>query len=290
MTKEEAEFRVRLKKKRNHDVIKSFACTIVGVLLIFSVIAYFATPISKSKKIYVKGNKYLTKENINSIMHNDGKDLLLTYGGSKASKNEKLLNSYPLIQNAKIVATPFSLKITIEEIEPLCYLNDKLYFTDGQSLDDKQIDDGIFTPIVNSTKDGLMEFYPDGLQAKDYKTFFAPFITADSEIKTYIDSFSSINGSPLAYRFFVKSTNFDFYYSFECRVDHVNKAITKARLQTAVDAAESSFQGLGQNKKDYNDYLQTISINGQDRSCVRVKYASNDGNDSFYFITNKEES
>ena len=64
MTKEEAEFRVRLKKKRNHDVIKSFVCTIVGVLLISSVIAYFATPISKSKKIYVKGNKYLTKENI----------------------------------------------------------------------------------------------------------------------------------------------------------------------------------------------------------------------------------
>ena len=86
MTKEEAEFRVRLKKKRNHDVIKSFVCTIVGVLLISSVIAYFATPISKSKRIYVKGNKYLTKENINSIMHNDGKDLLLTYGGSKAFK------------------------------------------------------------------------------------------------------------------------------------------------------------------------------------------------------------
>lgn len=290
MTKEEEEFRVRLKKKRNHDVIKSFVYTIVGVLLISSVVVYFVTPISKSKNIQVKGNKNLTKENINSIMHNSGKDLLLTYGGSKATRSEKLLDSYPLIQNAKITATPFSLKISIEEITPLCYLDGKLYFTDGQSIDDKEIDDGIFMPIVNNTKDGLMNFYPEGLEVKDYKIFFAPFITADSDIKTYLDSFSSINGSPLAYRFFIKSPNFDFYYSFECRVDHVNKAITKARIQTAVDAAESSFQGLGQNKKDYNDYLQNIALNGQERKCVRVKYASNDGNDSFYFVTNKEAS
>ena len=289
MTKEEAEFRVRLKKKHNHDMVKAFLCSLVGVLLICSVIAYFITPISKSRNVTIKGNKYLTKENINSIMHNDGKELLLSYSDSKAKKSEKILDNYPLIQNAKVSITPFSLNIKIEEVTPLCYLNDKLYFSDGQNIDDKAIDDGIFGPIVDSLKEGLMTFYPEGVEENNYKLFFAPLANFDFELKTYINCFSSINGSDLAYRFFIKSPSFDFYYSFECRVECVKIAITKSRLQTTVDSADSSFKGLGQNKKDYNDFLQTLTLDGKEVKCVRIKYASNNGNDSFYFVnTNKE--
>lgn len=254
-------------KSAKHSRIASFLSSLlVGLLIIALIIIYFFTGISKTGNVKVKGNINLTKEHINSIIHNNKKELLLTYDAKKA---DELLTNYPLISSASVKAGLLSLSISIEEITPLCYIDETVYFSDGKNK--KDVLDDFISNMINNIDYSLPNFYPRGVAETHYGNYFEPLFTLDERVKNMISCFMPVeevsSNMSYTYLFLIPSVKYE-YYGIWLTVDTVERVMTYSRVKECVDIIEND------GEKDYKDKRNQVIINNVTYNYLPIGYSA----------------
>lgn len=131
------------KKQKNRFITK---ISIIGTLFIL-LLAYIFTPLSQVSNYHLKGNIYLSSDQVLEICNLKRSSSLFTLNEKKV---EDLLNEHPLIDDAKVSTSIFGLDIEIEEKAMIFKYNNNYYLNDNSILDSDYFD----SPML---KDFLLE-------------------------------------------------------------------------------------------------------------------------------------
>lgn len=268
-------FAEEMKSRRRRQLLSRSFSVAAGFVLIGLVVLYFCTPVSRLSRIELSGGVNIKSDHLRRILALDSHrgDLILTYDTAKA---EKLLENYPLIDTASVSVTPFSLRVAVREITPLCRLADgTVYYSDGEVKESYKGQDGdgnpaheLFRSIVEAAEVDIPEFVPSGLTDAECREFLTELAGFKRQTLTAIDRLMPFDGSPKAYLFFVDSPSYDFAYGFKVLVDDLS-VISAATLELAIGNLEVKFAG----GTDYLNYLDSVKINDEDFSYVEVSYS-----------------
>ena len=140
MEETKTEYQILLEKKNKSEMI-SFIIRIVIVILSFLLVAlYLLTPISSMAIMNLNGNIYLNNQDVLSLIHHEENDSIYSLDDKEALE---LLNAHPLIENAKIDITPFTLNVSFDECAPSAKYDEDVYHTLGYKFTNEEYENEI---------------------------------------------------------------------------------------------------------------------------------------------------
>lgn len=217
-------YHLKMKKRKLKRIL---VVAIIWLILI----VYLVTPLSKiNLKVY--GNVYYSKEELMNMAYINSDELWWLFNKEKAIKT---LESYEYIENVSISKSPFSTKMTINEIFPIGYIGDNYVFSNG-SLKNKN-SYPLNSKIVNIADFSLIN--NDKISALAYKYSNVPF-----EVR---NNFESIKIET------IKATS--YYYDF-ILIDGYDEKIGYFTIKTDLVYLDTKF-----NTNKYAKIIEEISKN-----------------------------
>lgn len=129
---------------------KNFLIRLLTIIVLWSIlIAYFLLPFSKVESIKIKGNVFLSKNQVLEMANINGKQFKIDVNNKKV---EKKLNSYYCIEKTTSKISLFSSSLTIKEIYPIGKNENRILWSNG-SFTVEKLDEKIYgkIPLIEAT-------------------------------------------------------------------------------------------------------------------------------------------
>ncbi len=119
----------------------------ISVIILLLMIIYFVAPISKVANYDLKGNYYLSRDEIKEIMFLNDDSFVFSVDKKKV---DELLDNHPLIKEANVDISLVKMKVDIVELSPTVRDDNNYYVQDGTVLDGSLFSDSSISEKLSS--------------------------------------------------------------------------------------------------------------------------------------------
>lgn len=237
-------------KQKNKKIFFNFMVRLIIVFITFSLcLIYLLTPLSSISNCVLNGNIYLQKEDIYELMNYEEPSKVSLYQIDE-EKMENLLEHYPIIDDADIELTPFSMNVSFVESAPAAYYETDLYCSNGKVLDNESQNNLLIQDYLSKTSKYAAEFISkpiDGQYFNDY-LYILTHLNKEHKVIDYIDT---SNVEETLFLYYKESSN-SYYYRVKLTYQ------PNYSLETYIKALafnESMVEGFKKNIENNNKQL-----------------------------------
>ena len=203
------DFENKVKQKNKKTLLYFFMRLGIVLVTVVGCLVYLLTPLSSISNCSIKGNIYLEKEDIYSLMNCDNPSSTSIYSIDEA-KIEELLNAYPVISDADVSLTPFSFDVSFVESAPSAKYLDTLYCSDGKKFTSEELANPLIQDYLDKTNIFSAEFINkpnEGIYFKDF-LYIVTNVNKGNKVIDYVDTSSEKESLFLYY----KESGNSYYY------------------------------------------------------------------------------
>lgn len=239
------DFEKKVSKKNRKKLVNFFIRLFISVLLLSSISIYLFTSISSVNNCSLSGNIYFEVDDIYSILKFDNPKKISLYSVNE-EKMEELLNAYPVINDADIKLTPFSMNVSFSESAPSAIYENSYYCCDGKVFSKEDVSNSVCKEYFENNSKYCAEFIslPTSKNMNNYLEIVARVNKKNNMIR-YID----ISSESL---FLYYKSSQDYYYRVKLNYKSSYSIDTYVNALIFNDDMESGFESKKEDLKTEN--------------------------------------